>query len=250
MRFFAVRGPRTSEGLHLSSRIALGDPALLLPYLIPLSAAPHGRTVAMPHCSRLTAMTASQRRIQTGCDEVLSPMVLRSPGDKTFWRTSFKDLFGLLKSQTCYGTRTHNLWGVLGRIAGAGFVLTGSLHGAILSQAFGVPWAAYHDGYMDAPAKWTDWAAYLGIDIKLVRTLKDGRDWWQEHGSHGHIRDLMPLLESFPYGPHNPVKWRLREKGMRGGGKRLHYGLDENCQGGYLFQDIMKRPPVILDTYG
>lgn len=200
MRFFAVRGPQTAKGLCLPSPMALGDPALLFPYLVPLGVTPHGRTVAIPHYSRLEAMTASQRLLQTGCDEVLSPMVLRSPLDKTFWRSPSKTLFDVLQRQICYGIRTRSLWSALRHIAGAGFVLSGSLHGTILSQAFGVPWAAYHDGYMDAPAKWADWAAYLGVDIKLVRTLKDGRDWWREHGSHGRIRDLMPLLNSFPYG--------------------------------------------------
>jgi hypothetical protein len=216
VRFFAVRGPQTAAGLHLSSQIALGDPALLLPHLVPLDVAPHGRTVVIPHFSRLSAMSESQRRLKTGCDEVLSPMVLRSPRDKTLWRCSLKTAVGLLHRRIRYGIQIHSLWSALRRIAGADFVLTGSLHGAILSQTFGVPWAAYHDGYVDTPPKWTDWAAYLGIDIELVQTLRDGRNWWRQSGYRGRVRDLEPLLKSFPYEIRNPTVWSLVRKGAFG----------------------------------
>ncbi len=209
VHFFAVRGPQSAAGLNLSSQVALGDPALLLPQLVPLKIQPHGRTVVIPHFSRLLAMNSTKRRLQTGCDEVISPMVLRSPRDKTFWRISLKTAVDILHRHIGYGIQTHNLWSAVRRIAGADFVLTGSLHGAILAQAFGVPWAAYHDGYLDAPAKWTDWAAYLGVDIALVQTLRDGRDWWRQHGAKGHVRDLKPLLHSFPYKIRNPAEQRL-----------------------------------------
>jgi hypothetical protein len=215
VRFFAVRGPQSAAGLNLSSRVALGDPALLLPHLVPLKTEPHGRTIAIPHFSRLSAMSSTQRRLQTGCDEVLSPMVLRSTRDQPFWNISVKTAIDLVQRRIRYGIQTRSLRSALRRIAGADFVLTGSLHGAILAQAFGVPWAVYHDGYLDAPAKWTDWAAYLGIDIELVRTLKDGWNWWKQTGSRGRTRDLGPLLNSFPYGIRNSKARNLGEETER-----------------------------------
>jgi hypothetical protein len=84
-------------------------------------------------------------------------------------------------------------------IAGADFVLTGSLHGAILAQAYGIPWAAYDDGYVDVPAKWLDWAAYLGIRIQFVDSLRQGQQWWLAKGRHGRVRELDSLLQAFPY---------------------------------------------------
>jgi len=90
-------------------------------------------------------------------------------------------------------------WRAVERIAGAAFVLTGSLHGAILAQAYGVPWAAYDDGYIDAPAKWQDWAAYLGVRLAFVADLAAGQQWWQSEGNRGALRDLEPLLAAFPY---------------------------------------------------
>ena len=204
VRFFAVRGPQTASGLRLPSRVALGDPALLLPYLIPLDVIPHGRTVVVPHFSRLSAMRASRRLALTGCDEVISPMVLRPSRPRFQGYSSLKSSARLLFRRVHFGIQTRDLWDAVHRIAGAGFVLTGSLHGAILAQAFGVPWAAYNDGYVDAPPKWTDWAAYLNIDLELVRTLKDGRRWWAQFGRLGCIRSLSPLLRAFPYEMRNP----------------------------------------------
>jgi len=199
VRFFAVRGPQTAMGLGLPTEIVLGDPALLFPRLVPLDVKPHGRTVLIPHCLRLTAMPASYRRKTTGCDMVLSPLVLRSFRDHHPSGFSLKEIFIPFIRLIRQGIYLRGFRDTLGLIAGAGFVLTGSLHGAILSQAYGIPWAAYDDGYVDAPSKWTDWAAYLGIDIELARNLRDGRDWWRRSGHKGRIRNLEDLINAFPY---------------------------------------------------
>ncbi|MBF0543227.1 MAG: hypothetical protein HQM08_02280 [Candidatus Riflebacteria bacterium] len=110
-----------------------------------------------------------------------------------------------------YGISTYILWNALQIITGASFVLSGSLHGAIISQVYGIPWAAYNDGYVDVSAKWFDWAAYLGVDIQFVKTLKEGKTWWEKHGKHGRIRSLSPLLRSFPYKILNPYVERLAQ---------------------------------------
>ncbi len=203
-RFFAVRGPQTAAGLSLPSQVALGDPVLLLPRLIPLDIVPHGRTVVVPHVSRLMAMRASRRRALAGCDEMVSPMVLCPSLSRASGPALLKTRASLLLNRARFGIKTRGLWDTVRLIAGAGFVLTGSLHVAVLAQAFGVPWAAYDDGYVDAPPKWTDWAAYLNVDLELVKTLKDGRSWWEHIGRQGRIRSLSPLLKTFPYEIINP----------------------------------------------
>jgi hypothetical protein len=215
-RYFAVRGPQTAAGLSLPSRVALGDPVLLLPRLMPLDIISHGSTVVIPHLSRLTAMRAAQRLTLTGCDEILSPMVLRPFRPRTQGGSSLKTWTRLFFLRARFGIQTCDLWQAVGRIAGADFVLSGSLHGAILAQAFGVPWAAYDDGYVDAPPKWTDWAAYLNVDLELVRTLKDGRSWWARLGRHGRIRSLAPLLRAFPYEIRSPSAWRIAQDSWHG----------------------------------
>lgn len=197
LRIHAVRGPHTVAGLGLPANTPLGDPALLLPILAPRPMSSHGRTVVVPHIHRTKFMAAGLRCRLTGCDELLSTQVIqaqaiRNPG-------GLRQALSLGKSWLRLGLRPQTLWGAIARIAGAAFVLTGSLHGAILAQAYGVPWAAYDDGYVNAPAKWLDWAAYLGVDLEFVPTLAAGQQWWQTKGRRGAVRALGPLLAAFPY---------------------------------------------------
>lgn len=197
LQIYAVRGPHTVAGLHLPPATPLGDPALLLPHLTNLSMAPHHRAVLVPHYHQARLMSVHQRRRLTGCQEVVSPLVIQRHGiGRPGWHRQARSLG---KAWLRLGVRPSTAWHAVERIAGAGFVLTGSLHGAILAQAYGVPWAAYDDGYIDAPPKWLDWAAYLGIRLQFVTTVADGQQWWQTEGRRGRVRDLAPLLAAFPY---------------------------------------------------
>lgn len=201
----AVRGPHTVTGLGLPADTPLGDPALLLPRLTKLRRAPHGQTIVVPHYHRARLMTVQQRRHVTGCDEVVSPLVFQAQGIRR--RGWGRQALAMSKGWLRLGLRPFTPWAAVERLAGATFVLTGSLHGAILAQAYGVPWAAYDDGYIDARPKWLDWAAYLGITIAFVSTLAAGRQWWQTEGQRGAVRDLQPLLQAFPY----PLPIHLRK---------------------------------------
>lgn len=211
-RYFAVRGPQTAAGLSLPPDIPLGDPALLVPHLIPLSYSRHGKAIVIPHLHQLKSMSAAKRCAATGCTETVSTVVWPTSIKQPFQRITVRNAAGILHRRVAYGIRTLRLWSAVRRIAGAGFVLTGSLHGAILAQAYGVPWAAYSDGYVDAPPKWDDWAAYLGVELGFTRTLVEGRNWWLKHGRHGKIRSLRPLLNAFPYPILSPVAQRLAKE--------------------------------------
>lgn len=59
---------------------------------------------------------------------------------------------------------------VIGLIAGARRVVTESLHGAILSDAFDVPWRPFAVSRNFSTAKWADWAVSLDlqVDVALV----------------------------------------------------------------------------------
>ena len=194
LRCFAVRGPETARALGLPPHIPLGDPTLLLPSLRPAPPS-HRRTLVIPHLHRLEGPGARARCRATGCDEALSTLVLRPAGEGPPRARAVATLAGLYLRR---GLRVRTLWQAVDRIAGADFVLTGSLHGAILAQAYGVPWAGYTDGAVDAPAKWTDWGAYLGIDLEMVGTLAEGRAWWERSGRFGQVRDLGLLRAAFP----------------------------------------------------
>jgi len=206
MQIHAVRGPRTATGLGLPANTPLGDPALLLPQLKAMSITHHGRTLVAPHFFRIDQIGAIQRCKLTGCDELLSIRVIGTPSPGL--RILPRGLPEMVRAWVQLGIPVRTAWQAIHRIAGAAFVLTGSLHGAILAQAYGVPWAAFDDGYVDVPEKWYDWADYLGVQIRFVSTLAEGAQWWQTEGRNGAIRDLAPLLSAFPY----PISSEIRQQ--------------------------------------
>lgn len=57
---------------------------------------------------------------------------------------------------------------VISRIAQAKLVLTESLHGAILADAFGVPWRPFAVSRNFSKAKWADWAGSLNLRVAVA----------------------------------------------------------------------------------
>lgn len=174
--FHAVRGPLTRDALGLPGDFPIGDPGLLLPHLTDFSRNPSGQVLYIPHFETRDALRRNTLEL-IGADDYLDICCLR----------------------TEFCAR-------LERIANAKFILTTSLHGAIIAQAYGVPWAlccppqARHN----MPGKWEDWFAYLGLHVKFCDHLDDAVRWWERFGSKGTIRDLEPLIRSFP-GPPLPI---------------------------------------------
>ncbi len=197
VQFHAVRGPRTVAGLKLPANTPLGDPALLLPQLKRSEIKHHGRTLVLPHFYCIDQMPATRRCRLTGCDDFLSMRIIGAPAPGR--HISPRRLPGMVRAWVQMGIPMRTAWPTIHRIAGADFVLTGSLHGAILAQAYGVPWAAYDDDYVDAPEKWYDWAEYLGIRLAFAADLRAGLIWWHTEGCRGQLRDTTHLVAAFPY---------------------------------------------------
>jgi len=203
----AVRGPITHRRFNLGLEVPLGDPGLLLPWLCDLPSNDHGRTIIVPHFQRTYHLPAAERCRRTGCDLLVATQVRFD--ETPHVRRKVRNRLEVLYASTILSIDTPTLEEAVAQIAGASFVLTGSLHGAILAQAYGVPWAAYYDGYVDTLPKWYDFAAYLGIDLDFVYNLAEGERWWATYGRKGKLRDLRPLLAAFPHDIHSEVGQRL-----------------------------------------
>jgi len=89
------------------------------------------------------------------------------------------------------------------KIVNSRFVLTNSLHTAIIAQAYGTPWAAslLEGEEFNMPMKWKDVTEFLGIcqDFETVKDFDQGYQWWNDVGVKAHVPSLIPLAESFPY---------------------------------------------------
>lgn len=141
-----VRGPLTRTLLGLPEDTVLGDPALILPLLHASAARTDttGHSICIPHFNDLRDDAALLDL--AGTERIVRPVV--EPG-----------LDSLLK--------------VIDRIATARFVLSASLHGAIVAAAYGRPFAFWDNGHLDLPLKWRDFAASIGVSCAFVPNAAD-----------------------------------------------------------------------------
>jgi len=162
--FFGVRGVLTREVLELPADTVIGDPGLLAPLFHTPSIEPSvvGRTVCIPHVQ--DHQNEKDLLGLSGCDILIRPVVEASEA-------------GLRK--------------ILDTIATSDFILTGSLHGAIIACAYGRPFAFWDTGNVDIPFKWHDFASSINIKAEFVQTLSDGRAYFNE-GLKNKIQ--IPLL--------------------------------------------------------
>jgi len=169
--FLGVRGPLTRDLLGLPLSTTLGDPGLLLPLIQQRPNAGHGRTICITHFHEKRSPADIQS--QTGVDLVASSAI---PGSVSHLR----DFISL--------------------IAGASFVLSGALHGAIVASAYKVPFAYFDSGYVNLPFKWQDVAASVGIAGTFVKNLTDGRSLYEDEIRQAYQPlPLLPLLMNAPF---------------------------------------------------
>ena len=169
--FLGVRGPLTRDVLGLPADTVLGDPGLLLPLLQPAPRQRHGRTVCITHF--LEKRPPSELRAETSADEVVTAAI---------------------------APRLDAIRSRIDRIAGAGFILSGSLHGAIAACAFGVPFAFYDSGYVDVPFKWRDFAASIGVPCAFASGIQEGQALYRDKIAPAlRVPPLLPILMQSPF---------------------------------------------------
>lgn len=143
-----VRGPLTSKNLGLSDDMALTDPACLVPLIdefkdIQIDGDDFSDCIFLPHCGtdRL-GLDWSRVAVSAGMKYV-SPR----------WDSKH----------------------VIRQIASSRRVVTESLHGAIIADAFRIPWVPVAIGPGFSSYKWTDWARSLEMDVKIAPALKSAK---------------------------------------------------------------------------
>jgi len=165
-KILAVRGPKTASVLKLGAATPQGDiafflPALYAPRRLRLTA---GKSICIPH---FWDRRPDGDFADAGCDVVLRTNIAAGPVQ---------------------------IRRVIDSIASADFVLTASLHGAVVAAAYGIPFAFWDNGHVDLPFKWEDFAAYLSIPNTFYTNLSDAKAGYDEE-----IRDRLkrPPLWAF-----------------------------------------------------
>ncbi len=132
--FIGCRGPNTQSELarHGVSVAVTGDPAYKVPSKV-TRMQPTERSIMIPHIQ--DPLLYDYDLDFYGVDELVSPAV-----------TNLQSTVDLIQ-----------------KISGAKFVFTGSLHAAMISHAYGVPFALMKT-YVNCMPKWVDWAMSVGID--------------------------------------------------------------------------------------
>jgi len=134
-RFMFVRGPLTAKVLDLPAEAAVTDGAMLLPQYLPPSdlLGPRTGVVFIPHWK--SALQGEWAEVcQMAGVSYVSPM---QPLEK-----------------------------VMSAIVNASLVLTESMHGAILADAYRVPWIPLRTTPEVNDFKWTDWCASVGLTYR------------------------------------------------------------------------------------
>jgi succinoglycan biosynthesis protein ExoV len=137
VRYWCVRGPLSARIIGGTADLAITDGAILTPLTpgFPAAAIGGGGVVIIPHWETLDHPGWDAVAQQTGFD-LIDPR----------------------------GEPLH----VIQQIARARLVLTESLHGAIIADAYGIPWIAFATSNNFAFVKWADWTLSHGMNCRVT----------------------------------------------------------------------------------
>lgn len=154
-----VRGPLTAKKIGLPPEKGIVDPAVLVTEMPEFQNLPkNGRKTFIPHWESAIAG--------------LWPEICKTVG------LSYLDPRGEAKA-------------VIREIAQSELIVAESMHGAILADAFRVPWVAVTTSQSINSFKWNDWASTVGvtyapkhvpISTRAEAIIKGGRFWGMEFG--------------------------------------------------------------------
>ena len=171
----SVRGPLSASELRLGAAAPQGDPALLLPSLYRPQPMPEfaGKTICIPHF--WDDRTDADLLAISGCADLVRPHI---PAD-------------------AYAVRRF-----IDSVVSADFVLSASLHGAVVAAAYGKPFGFWDNGTIDLPFKWADFAASIGVPVAFHSDLDAARAHYETVTRPAIVLpSLMGALAVAPYLP-------------------------------------------------
>lgn len=168
-RFGSVRGPLTRDLLGLASNTKLGDSAFILSELYSPKKKSEGfKDTLVTHFN----------------EERLQEDLLATTGAKR------------VVSSKCF-RNFPSLEGVIDDIASSSFVLTSSLHGAIIAYIYKVPFAFWDSGDVNVPFKWKDFSLSIGFECKFCKDLDEGKEWYGSIKDHIVYYDANDMLNEY-----------------------------------------------------
>lgn len=170
-----VRGPMSFGALGVPQKVPFGDPGLLAPRFWTFENAGSGGVLYAAHIHNVGKVTESFVDLM-GADAVFDPRCAEG---------EFQEK--------------------LRQIVEAEFVVTSSLHVAIVRVAYGLPWAfAWPPGCLpEYPFKYFDFCQAVGIPFERCLDLRAARKWWAATGSAAVVdaQELDALIAIFPFEP-------------------------------------------------
>lgn len=170
----AVRGPISAFEISDSGDTPIGDPSLLLPFVYQPSCSLElvGKSICIPHFH--DSRTDEDVLALSGCDAVVRPNI---------------------------GDDKNEIYGVIDAICSADFVLSSSLHGAIVAAAYDKPFCFWEPGIpLDIPLKWEDFAASVKIPVCFASDVSIAREIYDSVIRYSlKTPALAPLARSAPY---------------------------------------------------
>lgn len=176
-----IRGPLSARVLGLAGDTPVGDPALLLPliYQPKQSRRTLGRTAFVPHVYEVIKASEPELLARSGAHVIVSPLIVGNVD-------AVEDF--------------------IDQICSSDFVVTSSLHGAVIAAAYGVPFSFFDCGHVDVPFKWRDFSSSIGVGAYFPRSIEDARTVY-EHLLRSQIRrpPLSRILNVAPFTPRRDV---------------------------------------------
>jgi succinoglycan biosynthesis protein ExoV len=169
-RFFCVRGPLTARALGLPENIAISDSALLLRELIEPAWTAKYDAAFMPH--HITAHYDDWRHV---CESL----------------------------SICYIDPRAPVTGTIDAIRKSSVLITESLHGAIVADAFRVPWIPVRTRPRILEFKWQDWSRSLALEHSF--------EWLAPIWNRNIDSRLKGILHPFASSlAHDRLRWLIR----------------------------------------